>query len=175
MKNFISHRLIALLFGIIAFATSVVYAQVDNWVTIKAGDMSVLFPSKPEERTMPNGQQTYRLKIADSTAIFGVIVNDLSSRGVSAAQYAELVKTSDFWNSVKSGYLNSVKDAKIVKDEIGTYNNTPFLAMEIVRGKDVLYQRIFIIGTKNYGVSFTSKNGQGDLKIRDSFFSSVKF
>lgn len=142
--------------------------------------VNISFPSKPMVNKA-EGQQSYMLKLADSTANLIVSVSDLKKLlDIDSATLAAAMETDESWEQAKNAIVTNLgSNVTLVKEEMLTFNNKK--AMRLIMNKktdkgdtNVLTVLVFTEGTNSYNVYFNSRAGKGNEKTKDQFFNSIE-
>lgn len=156
------------------------YAQ-NPWEKIAVNDhVNFSFPEKPKINKS-DGQQTYILKLADSTANLIVAVTDLQAlMGIDAPTLAAEMDKEESWEQAKNAFMNSLgTDATLIKEEMLNMRNTKSMRLIVNKKNDkgdtnVLTILIFAEGTNSYNVIFNSRGGKGNEKTKEQFFNTIE-
>lgn len=143
--------------------------------------VQISFPAKPVEASPANGQKSFILKQADSTANYIVAVSDLQvMMGIDAATLETEMEKEESWEQAKNGFVASMgADAKLIKDEMTTVKGTRALKLVLERKNDkgginTLTVLIFVNGTHSLNVMFNNRGGKADKKAEETFFNSIE-
>ena len=169
-----------ILLAILLFSLINVHAQT-NWEKITlSGKVSISFPSKPNE-TLGTGVKSYVLVLADSTANFICVENDLQvTAGLDEASLDAAMENEESWEQAKSGIMNSMgKDASLVNEERLVFKERQALKLVVNRKTpkgetNILSVLIFTKGSKSYNIIFNSRAGKADEKMKEQFFNSIE-
>ena len=149
-------------------------------VEINTG-ITVSFPAKPIVSEPSNGQKIFILRQADSTANYIVAASDLGiAMGIDEATLNAEMEKEESWEQARTAFMGSLgAGATLVKDEMTTLKGLKALKLIIDRKNDkgginTLTVFIFVKGTVSYNITFNSRNGKADDKMKQQFFDSVE-
>jgi hypothetical protein len=149
-------------------------AQEKTWESLKINnEIEILFPEKYVSTPVANNT-VYRCKLADSTATLSFIELSLSNLGLTAEQMDEQATTEKFWSDYVPTMINQIPSAKLIEYKRKKVGNTPGAIITYKRGNNTLYQLVLVKELKNYIITFNSRDGKGDDKLKDAFFGKVK-
>lgn len=170
------------LITLVSILVTVLSNAQSSWekVEINSG-ITVSFPAKPIKNEPSNGQKTFILKHADSTANYIVAASDLGiAMGIDEATLSAEMEKEESWEQAKNAFMGSMgKEATLVNDEITTLKGIKALKMVIDRknekgGINNLTVFIFVKGTVSYNLMFNNRGGKADEKMKQQFFDSVE-
>jgi hypothetical protein len=101
-------------------------------------NLFVSFPAQPIKSEPANGQKTFILRSADSTANYIVAATDLGIlMGIDEATLSAEMEKEESWEQAKSAFMNSMgPDATLVKSEMTTLQGNKALKLIIERKND---------------------------------------
>lgn len=67
--------------------------------------VSITFPEKPDVRNMQDIASVYSLRLADSTANFNVVVQNLAKNGLNEEQIETAQLEPAFWEQLESSFI----------------------------------------------------------------------
>jgi hypothetical protein len=144
-------------------------------------NLFVSFPAQPIKTEPTNGQKTFILRAADSTANYIVAATDLGIlMGIDEATLSAEMDKEESWEQAKSAFMNSMgPDATLVKSEMTTLQGNKALKMIIERNNEkgainTLTAFIFVKGTTTHNIMFNNRGGLADEKMKQQFFDSVE-
>jgi GTPase len=135
-------------------------------------NLFVSFPAQPIKSEPANGQKTFILRSADSTANYIVAATDLGIlMGIDEATLSAEMEKEESWEQAKS--------ATLVKSEMTTRQGNKALKLIIERKNEkgainTLTAFIFVKGTTTHNVMFNNRGGLADEKMKQQFFESVE-
>lgn len=166
---------------ILAFAlfASVQLVQGQNVPQKLSEKVTVVFPSKPEEKSA-NGATVFFASDKDSTKSYGALVFDLSAMGLMGDPIEMMGE--GFWEQLKAGMSSQMAGANINKDMITKFKEKNSLYIEIdganstdanLKGKKA-FGYIFFMGPVLHQVLYYSNNKDAKASDAQQFFDSVE-
>lgn len=149
-------------------------AQEKTWESLKINnEIEILFPEI--YTSVPVREMTlYRCRLADSTATLSFIESDLSALGLTAKLMDGQATKEKFWQDYVPTVINQMPNSKLIKTERKNIGSTPGALVTYKRGANTFYQWHLVKGLKNYTITFASREGKGDEKLKEEFFGKIK-
>ncbi len=140
--------------------------------------VSISFPEKPDVRNMQGIASVYSLKLADSTANFNVVVQDLSKNGLSAEQIESAQLDPSFWEQLETSFIAQLgSGTKILSKEIKKISSKDVLTLVISterNGKKMeVSSYIFIEGVHTINIVHSKRNDSASQDVKNKFFNSI--
>jgi hypothetical protein len=141
--------------------------------------VSISFPDKPDVRNMQDVASVYSLKLADSTANFNVVVQNLKKNGLTA----ELIETAklepEFWEQLESSFIAQLgSETKVLSREIKKISSKDVLSLVLTtqRGgnKVELSSYLFTHGVYSVNIVHSKRNDNASVELKNKFFTSLK-
>lgn len=156
--------------------------RTNPWEKVEiSSNLTISFPAKPIKNEPANGQKTFILKHADSTANYIVAASDLGiAMGIDEATLSAEMEKEESWEQAKTAFIVSFGgEGKLVNDEMTTIKGIKALKFIIDRKNDkgginTLTVFIFVKGTISYNIMFNNRGGKADEKMKQQFFDSVE-
>jgi len=141
--------------------------------------VSISFPEKPDIRNIQEIASVYSLKLADSTANFNVLVQNLEKNGLTA----ELLETAklepEFWEQLESSFIAQLgSEVKVLSKERRKIGNKDILTLILStqrNGKEVeISAYIFTQGVYSFTIAHSKRSVNASLDAKNKFFNSLK-
>lgn len=141
--------------------------------------VSISFPDKPDVRNMQDIASVYSLKLADSTANFNVVVQNLEKNGLTA----ELIETAklepEFWEQLESSFIAQLgNEVKVLSKERRIIGNMDVLTLVLKtqrNGKEVeISAHIFTQGVYSFTITHSKRSENASKDVKNKFFNSLK-
>jgi len=141
--------------------------------------VSISFPDKPDVRNMQDIATVYSLKLADSTANFNVVVQNLEKNGLTA----ELIETAklepEFWEQLESSFIAQLgNEVKLLSKERRNIGNIDVLTLVLStqrNGKEVeISAYIFTRGVNSFTIAHSKRSDNASQDVKNKFFNSLK-
>jgi hypothetical protein len=142
--------------------------------------VSISFPEKPDVRNMQEIASVYSVKLADSTANFNVVVQNLEK---SNSLTAEMIETAQldpsFWEQLESSFIAQLgSETKVLSREIKKISSKDVLSLVLTtqRGgnKVELSSYLFTHGVYSVNIVHSKRNDNASVELKNKFFTSLK-
>jgi len=165
---------ISLLFSLVSFTVMSQETQIQ--LTEK---VSITFPENPEVRNMQNIASVYSLKLADSSANFFAIVQDLGkNNGLTADQLEAAQSGPEFWLELEASFVAQLgSETQVLSRErkkIGIHD-VLILVLSIVRNgnKMEVTSYVFISGVHSINLVYNKRSDKASVDMKNKFFNSL--
>ena len=141
--------------------------------------VSISFPDKPDVRNMQDVASVYSLKLADSTANFNVVVQNLEKNGLTA----ELIETAklepEFWEQLESSFIAQIgNEVKVLSKERRNIGNMDVLTLVLStqrNGKEIEISAYFFTqGVYSFTIAHSKRGDNASKDVKTKFFNSLK-
>lgn len=141
--------------------------------------VSISFPDKPDVRNMQDIATVYSLKLADSTANFNVVVQNLEKNGLTA----ELIETAklepEFWEQLESSFIAQLgNEVKVLSKERRNIGNMDILSLVLDtqrNGKKLeISAYIFTQSVYSFTMVHSKRSDNASQDVKNKFFNSLK-
>lgn len=141
--------------------------------------VSISFPEKPEVRNMQETTSIYSLKLADSTANFNVVVQNLEKNGLSIEMIETAKLEPEFWEQLESSFIaqlgSQVKVSSKERKNIGNKDVLTLVLSTQRNGKEVeISAYIFIQGVYSFTIAHSKRSDNASQDVKNKFFDSLK-
>ena len=141
--------------------------------------VSITFPEKPDVRNMQDIASVYSLRLADSTANFNVVVQNLGKNGLTEEQIETAQLEPAFWEQLESSFIAQLgNETKVLSKEKKTISGKDVLILELSterNGKKMeLKSYIFIDSLHSINIVHSKRAAGASVDLRDKFFNSLK-
>ena len=140
--------------------------------------VSISFPEKPDVRNMQEIASVYSVKLADSTANFNVVVQNLEKNGLTA----ELIETAklepEFWEQLESSFIAQLgNDVKVLSKERRNIGNMDILSLVLDtqrNGKKLeISAYIFTQSVYSFTLAHSKRSDNASQDVKNKFFNSL--
>jgi hypothetical protein len=141
--------------------------------------VSISFPEKPDVRNMQDVATIYSLKLADSTANFNVVVQNLGKNGLTEEQIESAQLEPAFWEQLEATFVAQLgNETKVLSKEKKKISGKDIMILELSaerNGKKMEAKSYIFIDSVHCITIFHSKRAVGaSVDLRDKFFNSLK-
>jgi hypothetical protein len=140
---------------------------------------SIIFPEKPDVRNMQDIATVYSLKLADSSANFFAIIQDLEkNNGLTADQLEAAQAGPDFWLQLESSFVAQLGSETQVltreRKKLGA-NEVLILVLSTLRNgnKMEVTSYVFIAGVYSINIIYNKRSDNASVDIKNNFFNSL--
>ena len=139
----------------------------------------ITFPEKPDVRNMQDIASVYSLRLADSTANFNVVVQNLGKNGLTEEQIETAQLEPAFWEQLESSFIAQLgNETKVLSKEMKNIGSKEVLALVLSaerNGKQVeLSSYIFIQGVHSINIVHSKRSDSASMDVKNNFFNSLK-
>ncbi|MFN5479928.1 MAG: hypothetical protein ACK48G_08140 [Chitinophagaceae bacterium] len=141
--------------------------------------VSISFPDKPDVRNMQDIATVYSLKLADSTANFNVVVQNLEKNGLTAELIESAKLEPEFWKQLESSFLAQLgNEVKVLSKERRNIGNMDILSLVLNtqrNGKEVeISAYIFTQSVYSFTMAHSKRSDNASQDVKNKFFNSLK-
>jgi hypothetical protein len=141
--------------------------------------VSISFPEKPDVRNMQDVATIYSLKLADSSANFNVVVQNLGKNGLTEEQIESAQLEPVFWEQLEASFVAQLgNETKVLSKEKKNISGKDILILELSaerNGKNMEAKSYIFIDSVHCINILHSKRAVGaSVDLRDKFFNSLK-
>jgi len=141
--------------------------------------VSISFPEKPDVRNMQDVATIYSLKLADSSANFNVVVQNLGKNGLTEEQIESAQLEPAFWEQLEASFVAQLgNETKVLSKEKKNISGKDIMILELSterNGKKMEAKSYIFIDSVHCITIFHSKRAVGaSVDLRDKFFNSLK-
>lgn len=140
--------------------------------------VSISFPEKPDVRNMQETASVYSVKLADSTANFNVVVQNLEKNGLTAELLATAKLDPEFWEQLGSSFIAQLgSEVKVLSKERRSIGSVEVLTLVLNtqrNGKKVeISAYIFTQGVYSVTIAHSKRNENASVDLKTKFFNSL--
>ena len=141
--------------------------------------VSITFPEKPDVRNMQDIASVYSLRLADSTANFNVVVQNLGKNWLTEEQIETAQLEPAFWGQLESSFIAQLgNETKVLSKEKKNISGKDILILELNTersGKKMeLKSYIFIDSLHSINIVNSKRAAGASVDLKDKFFNSLK-
>jgi hypothetical protein len=141
--------------------------------------VSISFPEKPDVRNMQDVATIYSFKLADSSANFNVVVQNLGKNGLTEEQIQSAQLEPAFWEQLEASFVAQLgNETKVLSKEKKNISGKDIMILELSterNGKKMEAKSYIFIDSVHCITIFHSKRAVGaSVDLRDKFFNSLK-
>jgi hypothetical protein len=141
--------------------------------------VSINFPEKPDVRNMQDIATIYSLKLADSTANFNVVVQNLGKNGLTEEQIESAQLDLTFWEQLEASFIAQLgNETKVLSKEKKKISGKDVLILELSterNGKKMeVRSYIFIDRIHSINIVHSKRSDGASVDIKNKFFNSLK-
>jgi hypothetical protein len=141
--------------------------------------VSINFPEKPDVRNMQDIATIYSLKLADSTANFNVVVQNLGKNGLTEEQIESAQLDLTFWEQLEASFIAQLgNETKVLSKEKKNISGKDVLILELSterNGKKMeVRSYIFIDRIHSINIVHSKRSDGASVDIKNKFFNSLK-
>jgi hypothetical protein len=141
--------------------------------------VSISFPEKPDVRNMQDIASVYSLRLADSTANFNVVVQNLGKNGLTEEQIESAQLEPAFWEQLEASFVAQLgNEPKVLSKEKKNISGKDILILELNTersGKKMeLKSYIFIDSLHSINIVNSKRAAGASVDLKDKFFNSLK-
>jgi hypothetical protein len=141
--------------------------------------VSISFPEKPDVRNMQDIATIYSLKLADSTANFNVVVQNLGKNGLTEEQIESAQLDLTFWEQLEASFIAQLgNETKVLSKEKKNISGKDVLILELSterNGKKMeVRSYIFIDRIHSINIVHSKRSDGASVDIKNKFFNSLK-
>jgi hypothetical protein len=141
--------------------------------------VSISFPEKPDVRNMQDIAFVYSLKLADSTANFNVVVQNLGKNGLTEEQIESAQLEPAFWEQLEASFVAQLgNETKVLSKEKKKISGKDILILELStarNGKKMeVKSYIFIDSVHSINIVHSKRSDGASVDLKDKFFNSLK-
>ena len=169
-------KLLIIHFLFVLFPTAVMSQETKVQLTEK---VSISFPEKPDVRNMQDVATIYSLKLADSTANFNVVVQNLGKNGLTEEQIESAQLEPAFWEQLEASFVAQLgNETKVLSKEKKNISGKDILILELIterNGKKMeVKSYIFIESVHSINIVHSKRAAGASVDLKDKFFNSLK-
>lgn len=144
-----------------------------------AKNVSIIFPGKPDVQNIQKGSSLYVVKLADGTANFNVVVQNLLEIGQTAKQIKAQQSNPSFWEQMEpfllSPYGNETKILSRDILKIGTKEVLSLVFSALINGSNrEISSYFFIEGVNSINIVHYKRTESASMDLKKNFFNSLK-
>lgn len=141
--------------------------------------VSINFPEKPDVRNMLETASVYSLKLADSTANFNVVVQNLEKSGLTA----ELLETAkldpSFWEQLEASFIAQLgNEVNVLSKERRNIDGNEVLILVLStqrNGKNIeISAYVLTHGVYSITIAHSKRSDNASMDEKNKFFNSLK-
>ncbi|MFN5133926.1 MAG: hypothetical protein ACK5DG_01325 [Chitinophagaceae bacterium] len=142
--------------------------------------VAISFPEKPDVRNMQEITTVYSLKLADSTANFNVVVQNLEKGNSLTAELLETAQLEpNFWEQLEASFVAQLgSETKVLSKEMKNIGSKKVLALVLSterNGKKLeLSSYLFIQGVYSINIVHSKRADGASADVKNNFFNSIK-
>ena len=141
--------------------------------------VSITFPEKPDVRNMQDIASVYSLRLADSTANFNVVVQNLGKNGLTEEQIESAQLEPAFWEQLEASFVAQLgNETKVLSKEKKNISGKDILILELSterNGKKMeVKSYIFIDSVHSINIVYSKRAVGASVDLRDKFFNSLQ-
>jgi hypothetical protein len=141
--------------------------------------VSISFPGKPDVQNMEKGSSLYVVKLADGTANFNVVVQNLLEIGQTAKQIKSQQLSPSFWEQMEPFLLAPYgTKTKVLARDIRKIGNKEVLSLvfsAVINGSNrEINSYFFIEGVNSINIVHYKRAENASVELKNNFFNSIK-
>jgi len=141
--------------------------------------VSINFPEKPEVKNMQKGSSLYVVKLADGTANFNVVVQNLLEMGQTTKQIESQQLNPSFWEQIEPSLIAPYgTETKVLAREfkkIGSKEVLSLVFSAVINGMNrEISSYFFIEGVNSINIVHYKRAGSASEELKNNFFNSLK-
>lgn len=141
--------------------------------------VSINFPEKPEVRNMQDIATIYLLKLADSTATFNVVVQNLGKNGLNKEQIESAQSEPTFWEQLEASFIAQLgNEVKVLSKEKKNISGKDILMLALSterNGKKIeVRSYLFIDRVHSINIVHSKRSDGASDDVKNKFFNSLK-
>lgn len=141
--------------------------------------VSISFPDKPDVQNRHDIASVYSLKLADSTADFGVVVLNLEKTELTAEQIETAKLDPEFWEQLESSFIAQLgSNVNVLSKERTNIGNNELLNLVIlvqINGKEIeISTYLFTQGIHSFAISYHKRSENASINKKNKFFNSIE-
>jgi hypothetical protein len=141
--------------------------------------VSINFPEKPEVKNMQKGSSLYVVKLADGTANFNIVVQNLLEMGQTTKQIESQQLNPSFWEQIEPTLIAPYgTETKVLAREfkkIGSKEVLSLVFSAVINGMNrEISSYFFIEGVNSINIVHYKRAGSASEELKNNFFNSLK-
>jgi hypothetical protein len=141
--------------------------------------VSISFPEKPEVKNMQKGSSLYVVKLADGTANFNIVVQNLLEMGQTTKQIESQQLNPSFWEQIEPSLIAPYgTETKVLSREIKKIGSKEVLSLvfsAVISGMNrEISSYFFIEGVNSINIVHYKRADSASVELKNIFFNSLK-
>lgn len=141
--------------------------------------VSISFPGKPDVQNIQIGSTLYVVKLADGTANFNVVVQNLLDIGLTTKQIKSQQLNPGFWEQMELSLIAPYgSETKVLAREIKKIGSKEVLSLAfsaVINGMNrEINSYFFIEGVHSINIVHYKRADSASLELKNNFFNSIK-
>jgi hypothetical protein len=141
--------------------------------------VSINFPEKPEVKNMQKGSSLYVVKLADGTANFNIVVQNLLEMGQTTKQIESQQLNPSFWEQIEPTLIAPYgTETKVLAREfkkIGSKEVLSLVFSAVINGMNrEISSYFFIEGVNSINIVHYKRADSASVELKNNFFNSLK-
>ena len=141
--------------------------------------VSINFPEKPEVKNIQKGSSLYVVKLADGTANFNVVVQNLLEMGQTTKQIESQQLNPSFWEQIEPTLIAPYgTETKVLAREfkkIGSKEVLSLVFSAVINGMNrEISSYFFIEGVNSINIVHYKRADSASVELKNNFFNSLK-
>jgi hypothetical protein len=139
----------------------------------------ISFPEKPEVQNMQKGSSLYVVKLADGTANFNVVVQNLLKNGQTTQQIESQLLNPSFWEQIEPALIAPYgSETQVISREIKKIGSKEVLSLvfsAVINGNKREISSYFLIeGVHSLNIVHYKRTDGASEDLKNIFFNSLK-
>jgi len=141
--------------------------------------VSISFPGKPDVQNIQNGSKLYVVKLADGTANFNVVVQNLLDIGQTTKQIKSQQLNPSFWEQMELSLIAPYgTETKVLARETKKIGSKEVLSLAfsaVINGMNrEINSYFFIEGVHSINIVHYKRADSASVELKNNFFNSIK-